>query len=264
MRQKECCQEFKDIGYKFCPMCGIFIGACKGHRFEATKISKDEHRVREGEHKEEHPSYAQLSISRRSGMGDGRVTLYGSTIRHQNTISLQIKGSAKHYDNYHERYYGEGIPYIEIEMSQSQFAEAITSLNMGSGVPVTVRYLMGETIPFCEELTMRQKIDGNIKVTFKNIVHNIASNYKRIDELGVQKGPLKAKEKEELIGMCRSLIQDIESNMPFFKQTIDEVVDASVMQAKSEIDATMQHVITRLGMEKLGELTGNSNLLLED
>lgn len=38
-------------------------------------------------------------------------------------------------------YYFGGNKIVECEMSYSQFAEAITSMNMGTGIPVTIRYI---------------------------------------------------------------------------------------------------------------------------
>jgi len=47
-------------------------------------------------------------------------------------------------------------------MSQSQFSEAITSMNVGSGVPVTIRSVMGKSMPLCQEKTIREKTSENI------------------------------------------------------------------------------------------------------
>ena len=61
---------------------------------------------------------------------------------HNNTIRLSIsKGFEERKEN-ETRYYGYAAmkdSYIDLEMSYSQFAEAITSIGMGEGVPVTIR-----------------------------------------------------------------------------------------------------------------------------
>ena len=38
---------------------------------------------------------------------------------------------------------------VEVDMSYTQFAEAITSLNMGDGVPVTITNIGGQPVPGC-------------------------------------------------------------------------------------------------------------------
>jgi hypothetical protein len=263
--ENKCCQNNKGMGFNYCPDCGMFMGKSEFNLFVPAKIENDNTIIRDREFKETHPSYAQLQISRISGSNEGRKTLFGSAIRHQHTIKLQIHEAAKYYDDYNERYFGFKQPYIEIEMSQNQFAEAITSMNMGTGIPVTLRYLMGKPIPLCEELTMRQKIDKKVASNFHHITSRITKAHARIDELQEQKGPLKASEKNELIELCRSLVQELNSNLPFFKQTIDEAIDKSITQGKAELDASAQYLITRLGMERIVEIaaTGSLDLLGE-
>ena len=100
------------------------------------------------EFEREHPSYGLVRISRVTG-GPGAQNLFGSPLaRHYGTIRLSI-GTAKwihglHHDHYHGSLRGE---HIGIEMSAAQFADMITSLNMGSGTPCTLRYLAGVEVP---------------------------------------------------------------------------------------------------------------------
>lgn len=75
--------------------------------------------------------------------------LFGSSIKHHDIITLRISPAYMDRDLNYDRYYAENHPYIEINMSQSQFAQAITSLNMGAGVPVTLRQINGEYIEPC-------------------------------------------------------------------------------------------------------------------
>ena len=83
-----------------------------------------------------HPSFANLYIGR--SQSSGKVALFGSSIKHHDIINLRISPAFMDRDLNYDRYYAENLPYIEIAMSQSQFAQAITSLNMGAGVPVTL------------------------------------------------------------------------------------------------------------------------------
>ena len=99
------------------------------------------------EFEREHPSYGILHISRTSG-GTSAIRLFGSPLAtHYGTIRLTIsKGKWIHGLN-HDRYFGMSKDFIEVEMSAAQFADAITSLNMGSGTPCTIRYVGGERVP---------------------------------------------------------------------------------------------------------------------
>jgi hypothetical protein len=87
------------------------------------------------QNKEEHPSYGQLSITRISS--NSRTPLYGTSNECREYIRITIMQSELHRDLHRSWHFG-GDPYIEVIMSPAQFAEAITSLNIGDGVPVTI------------------------------------------------------------------------------------------------------------------------------
>jgi hypothetical protein len=81
--------------------------------------------------------------------GPGARQLFGSPLaRHYGTICLSISPAkwthALNRDHYQQRGLDE---HIEIEMSAAQFADMITSLNMGSGTPCTIRYLASKAVP---------------------------------------------------------------------------------------------------------------------
>ena len=89
------------------------------------------------EHKS-HPSFAVIQVSRINS--SGAVPLFGASIGHSNTIKLTINRAEaiRSTDLSYDRYFPRE-QLIEIEMTQTQFAEMITSMNYGSGVPVTLR-----------------------------------------------------------------------------------------------------------------------------
>ena len=89
-----------------------------------------------------HPSYGMLSFHRVHGAA---TPLFGSSVQHRDTIRLTLKeGEVKRSLNT-DWYFG-GKQLFEVEMSLSQFAELITSLNMGDGIPVTILSLTFEAI----------------------------------------------------------------------------------------------------------------------
>lgn len=91
------------------------------------------------------------SLSRTSG---GVTSLFGSSIQHRDTITMYLREGEFSRELNSDFYFG-GNEIVECEMSYSQFAEAITSMNVGSGVPVTIRYIQGkgkiEECPFVDK-----------------------------------------------------------------------------------------------------------------
>lgn len=102
-----------------------------------------------------HPAYGMLSFSRRSG---SKTPLFESSIEHRDTIAMTLTHGDVTRGLNTDWYHGNGI-IAEVEMSYSQFAEAITSMNMGSGVPVTVRRTEKDgKIPECDFINKKEQI----------------------------------------------------------------------------------------------------------
>ena len=94
------------------------------------------------ENLEKHESYGKISIHRIQNGNAQR--LFGSDVKHHNTIQIEIKQCSVDRHLNEEWYYGENI-LAEIELSPVQFAEAITNMNT-EGVPCTIRYINGKNI----------------------------------------------------------------------------------------------------------------------
>ena len=83
-----------------------------------------------------HPAYGTIMFNRANGC---RRSLFGSSIEHSNVITMEVKHADIERGLNRDWVYGKS-PIVEIEMSYSQFAEAITSFGQGSGIPCTIRY----------------------------------------------------------------------------------------------------------------------------
>src|SRR5208337_4240325 len=92
------------------------------------------------------PSYAMVSFSRISAGGEG-LSLFGSSIKHHSAITLSIKQArlSRDTDLSHDWYFAENrFPLIEVTLSPNQFAELLTSMNVGDGVPATLTLYNGQ------------------------------------------------------------------------------------------------------------------------
>ena len=199
--------------------------------------------------RQEHESYAMLGISR-SSSSSGR-NLFGSSLKHSNTITLKIRPAIIDRGLNRDWFHAKGVPYVEVEMSYSQFAEAITAMNVGDGVPVTLRYLNGEVIEECPQVDKRQEIDKE----FEDEMFKISQSLKKLTEqaetiLGDKKAPTKS-DKEIILKSIKMLRQEIESNVPFIKQSFTEQMDRTVLEAKGEIEGFVMHKVISTGLEGL-------------
>ena len=86
---------------------------------------------------EAHPCYGMISVHRQTG---GHTKLFGSPLdSHPSTIAITIREAERHH-NLSSDWFFARKPIIEIDLSPMQYAEMITTPNVGSGVPCTIRY----------------------------------------------------------------------------------------------------------------------------
>src|SRR5690348_7418858 len=81
-----------------------------------------------------HPSFGQIQFTRTNG----NARFYGSELNQAHYVEMTVHPSEVERELSRDWFYTEGAPLIKVRLSQNQFAELITSLNMGSGVPCTV------------------------------------------------------------------------------------------------------------------------------
>ena len=73
--------------------------------------------------KTSHPSYGTLLFNRAYG---GKTPLFGSSIEHSNVITMELRHADITRGSNRDDIFGDK-PIVKVEMSYSQFAEAITS-----------------------------------------------------------------------------------------------------------------------------------------
>ena len=197
-----------------------------------------------------HPSYGTLAFSRKTG---GSTPLFGSSIEHRDTISMRLYHAditrALHYDSI----FGNKL-IAEVEMSYSQFAEAITSMNMGSGVPVTIRWTEKDgKIPPCDFVSKREQFTDEFKEKRKKATEDAQQLIKDVTELFGQKKALTKSDKDAILNKLHHLNMDIGCNMDFIADQFNKQMDKTVMEAKGEIESFMQNKINSIASAALVE-----------
>lgn len=200
-----------------------------------------------------HPSYGILSLSRSNISGNG-VALFGSSIRHNDTIRLCISQGVIDRHSNESKYYANhaaASQYIEVEMSYSQFAEAITSLNIGGGVPVTVMRVNGQRMPPCpyedKQMLMRQEF----LILAESVNTDIKSHTKEIAELLQNKKTLNNGDKEFILSALNSATAKISDHMPFMNEMFAEQMEKTITEAKGEFESFLQNKMNSIALEAI-------------
>jgi hypothetical protein len=204
-----------------------------------------------------HESFGQISFSRVCGRG---VNFYGSELPQDNYITMEVKYSEINRELTQDRYYAFGVPIIKIRLSSGQFAEMITSMNQGSGVPCTIERLSGQKVqdlPIQE--SRKEFVHRKFDDRMKEFADKIRANQKNAKEI-VKKKTLSKQDIFDLTYQLEWLTTEVESNIPFFAKCFQETMDEVVYEAKLEVENAIQHKISTLGLTALQE----QNKLLEN
>jgi len=194
-----------------------------------------------------HPAFSQISASRVSGV----TVLYGSDFHHHNYVSLQIVPSELHRSLSNDRAHGRNVPYIEVNLSEAQWASFVSSMNVGSGTQCTLRYKDGAMVPGLPDPASRtEQFAGEASKTMDR-----ANTELRELAEAIQTSGLSAKKQSELLKKVQAATSAIGSSVGFVADQFAEHMDATTEKAKIEINAYATHTINRAGIAAIGGQT---------
>lgn len=184
---------------------------------------------------------AIISFSRCSG----QTILFGSQFVHQGFVRLRIAKARAYNTSYDTtKYSSEPGAYIEVDMSFSQFAEAITTMNAGEGVPCTIASMNGQVFERPVLQNEGEKYHSNIDRYIKSSIESIAELIQTIEQETMSK-----KAKDRLVEQARKVIQTLSDNLPYVAQLFHEHLDKLEQKAKTEIAAYADMTIAQYGLD---------------
>lgn len=195
---------------------------------------------------EHHPAFGVASVTRSQGTPR---TLFQSDLRHNHTINLTISGAKRKRDlNSDWVHPDESI--VEVEMSLAQWGALVSSMGIGSGVPVTVRRRAEERSVAISELPYEPRMVANlneVRSTTEQTLANVQRAFDELDEAIEAKAGIKViREKRRNL---RSAIANAAPNAEHAVKSLIRASDAVVSQARADVES---HVL------QAAQLTGTS------
>jgi hypothetical protein len=196
-----------------------------------------------------HPTFGVIRFCHCSSGGDLR--LFGSGVGHQHFIELAIDRAEVKRDFGKEYYFGrENL--VTLQLSATQFAELLTTMNIMPGVPCTLRYVDRKYQGDVPEIESRLKVAHDYaKDQLVEFAQDIEKYEQQVLDLLNKDGALNKADRKllgEILGKC---LQEIKSNMPFYNRVFHEVAEAVTQHAKTEIEAFMEMKVRMLGLKEL-------------
>jgi hypothetical protein len=188
--------------------------------------------------KYEHPSFGTIAFSRTQGCN---VPLFGSSIEHHNTIRLIVSHAELNRDLQRDWIFSRGT-IVEVDMSPTQFADAITGLN-SSEIPVTIRYIQnGQRIP---DPPYQNKVKQFNK-EFQDDINKLSKSFDEAINLAKE-----TKAQKRLIQFIEGLKIQFKNNLPFVNESFSEQMEKTITETKGEIDAFIDNKIVQYGLDAI-------------
>jgi hypothetical protein len=202
--------------------------------------------------KEKHPSFGMIQFSRVSGAG----RLFGSPlVQHFGTIRVRIAEGHRVHDHGND-YYRADDQIVEIELSAAQFAEAITCMNVGDGVPCTLVHIRGigriDDVPDNEGTEMA-RTQNAFKKKLVGVVDAVKQRGKTIAEL-MKKDRLSKDDRAKVNEIVDYVVREVAVNAPWWIEQFQEATDKVSSKAKAEIAAMFEHAIRQAGLQHFAAL----------
>lgn len=188
--------------------------------------------------REVHPSWGMIGASRVT-TGPTGVALFDSDIRHAHTISVRISTASRSRDLHHDHLMSDR-EFVEVEMSEAQWASFVSSINVGNGVPCTIRRREDEHMvpgaPFAPRLqeSMDEVRDAASESTLKvqaafaaYAEHKTAANLRTLEYA----------------------IKNMPANITFAAKSLSEHAENVVQRGRADIEAMVVSKAQQLGLE---------------
>lgn len=197
-------------------------------------------------------SYGMIQACKISG-GDGKF--FGSDVSAYSYIEITLRQGSIKRELGHDWYSAEK-DLITVKLTPIQWAEFLTTMNVGYGVPCTVTRVGCEHVPFKDvEKTKIETMEEEIDAESEKLVDVLSSARSIVMELLASNKISKTVGKDLLFKIEGPLSKLREGNKSFYAERRKEEVAKMVTAAKAEVEAFITHKVYSTGIQALkGEL----------
>ena len=194
------------------------------------------------ETEENHPAYAMIGAHR----VNGSAHLVGSEFKHNNFISLKIKNATKFRSLSRDWWFGRK-EYIEVYLSEAQWATMISSLNTSDGVPCTLSYFNGEGIPgIPAPVTKTEQFKCEAEETIKKSLEDLDLLQQEISKLNTSK-----KTMTDLLTRINTIKRGISGSVNYVGDSFGKYMETVTQHAKIEVEAYTLSRLVSIGLDSV-------------
>lgn len=214
-----------------------------------------------------HPSFGVIGVSRVSG----QASLFDSDVKHGHYIQITIREAKKIRSGFTHEHVHAQKELVQVRMSFAQFAQMITTQNVGDSTPCTISRVIGdEKEPWAKQWGGRpeppdpkpfiDKFKQVGKDRAQKIIEDIDKATEGLKKLldGTDK-PTKANLKAASDAMA-SARQDVKSNLPYLIECLEEEMETKLSNAVTEFESYVAGSLQDKGLEVMREQTMKLNI----
>lgn len=240
---------------KSCALYGVsngVLGNAHCHWFNHLGFALmpvDEEKQNENDvHVPEHETYGVIRGSRRTTKG---TPLFGTSVSHNQTISITLL-TATHKRDLANDFISGKREIIEVELSENQFAQFITSMNQHSGTPCTIRHINGKRTGPTPFISKQEVFQQEFEKKMSNLAVDIKKTIQTSTDILTNKATLNKDDRKMLLQNIKTLTDEVANNIPFVREQFREQLDNMITEAKVELEAFAENLIRTKGLEALG------------
>jgi len=212
------------------------------------------------EHTTEHPSFGTIQLNRTTAAPG--VPLFDSPMRHGRYITISVTRASRHRSLHEDRIYPDE-ELVKVSLSQHQWAEFVSSLGVGQGVPCTLSRVGGKMMPPTPEAGLRETFEEEVKAKVAGLAGKVSLFRERVSAI-MDKPRLVKADRDELRRLANAIETEIGSNLPFLQTQFEEAMDKTVGVAKAEVLAHVDTVVRIVGLENIQKQGGLPTLGMVD
>lgn len=204
---------------------------------------------------QEHPAYGRITLTHPSG---GNTEMFGSDIVHNERIAIRIdlgyEETAYGIPHYRSQSQSRGGRLLELEMTAYQWAGLVAS-HSGNGVPCTLRYVTPHgtgSLPLIDgQNTSTEQATKEVEGSLKAMMERHQEGVDALVAL-VAKGKANKKELQDLLAKVSYIHNKLPEVTSFALDTFVEHSETVMARANAEIEASLNSLIVRTGIQSLG------------
>jgi hypothetical protein len=199
----------------------------------------------------EHNSFGVIKLFKVQSNG---TTLFGSALRHQGFIAVEVHRATLER-HLHRDWIQSDEPIVRLEMSEAQWAQFVSSVGCGTGVPVTLNQAppIGTRIESMDGLKsepVKKTFDREIATKVAKMIENGTAALATLEAMAEQKTVSKT-ELKTAISLMQNHIQNLPSNMKFVQTQFAETMEQTIQDGKIEMETFVGNLAMSTGLDVL-------------